>query len=92
MIRTVMKKKILQFLNKLGISYEALPHAPITTMEEGKAIIDKYVQPFTHIYQLKSIPPTGIICPNFPHGGEQPPLMWGFIPHDVEEIRGNAYR
>ena len=41
MIRTVMKEKVLHFLNKSGISYEVFPHAPITTMEEGKAIIDK---------------------------------------------------
>ena len=36
-----MKEKVLHFLNKLGISYEVFPHAPITTMAEGKAIIDK---------------------------------------------------
>lgn len=36
-----MKEQVLQFLNKSGISYDVFPHAPITTMEEGKTIIDQ---------------------------------------------------
>lgn len=36
-----MKEQVFQFLNDLGICYETFFHAPITTMEEGKAIIDK---------------------------------------------------
>jgi hypothetical protein len=36
-----MEEQVFLFLDKLGISYEVFPHAPITTMEEGKAIIDK---------------------------------------------------
>ena len=37
----MIQEQVFKTLESLDISFEVFPHAPITTMEEGKAIIEK---------------------------------------------------